>query len=252
MSHLYFFIFLITSIVIGMLIGSINTSRIIAKIFKINILNLGSKNPGATNLARVSKISLGVIAALLDLFKIIIAGYIFYLITYYSHNEIKKTIIGLPLNDFTYKLSYLIYLTPAVGVIAHCYPVYSGFKKGGKGTASFVGFAFFVSPYVGLVFFLLWWTIELITKYVSLASLTSALITTIFYWINRLRYFYWLSDVSPSFFFIRDFVDHSLVTFVFVILLFLTLMIFWRHNQNIVRLLNKKESKFYFNKKYKI
>lgn len=227
------------SFVIGMLIGSINFARIIAKMKKID-LNQGSKNPGATNISRISRLSYGVFVALADLFKVLVAGYLYYCIGYfiswYPHQTLHQIV------------AIMIYLTPAIAVFGHCFPIYKKFRDGGKGVASIVGFLFFVSPYVGLVGFVAWWIIQLSTKYVSVASLLAPLIGIISIWIPKFSYFYWLNHVQP----LINWTMHDYFTWmqivVFIFGFLLVILVWYKHTPNIKRLIHKQEAKFYFSK----
>ncbi|UUD37865.1 glycerol-3-phosphate acyltransferase [Mycoplasmoides fastidiosum] len=244
---------------IGLLIGSISFSKIVSYIKKIDLLNQGSKNAGATNLARLSKLRFGYLVAFADMGKVILAGYLFYLVAGYTSLAILDSGYITENNmqtDFRYVLTFLIYLTPAVATFAHCFPLYSGFRKGGKAVASFAGFTFFVSPWLGLFFVGIWWAVQLIKSYVSLSSIIAALLTPFFYWIPALQRFYWISRsraIQPRFFFIlgqNRSVDWVLITYVFLLLLAIALLLIWRHRENIVRLLTKQERKFSVIKKF--
>lgn len=111
-------------------------------------------------------------------------------------------------------------LTGAVAVLGHIYPVWLGFK-GGKGVATTFGvFAFFdfFNPFPALLGGLVWYLTLKKTRYVSVASmaglLTASLLTPVF---NMPRAYY-------------------------VVSLFLTALVVWRHRSNIERVLSGREA----------
>jgi glycerol-3-phosphate acyltransferase PlsY len=131
---------------IGYLLGSILFAQILSlTIAKKNIRELGSHNPGATNLTRNTNKTLGGAATLLDATK----GYLAILICAFIADAVK--------NDM---LHHLIYISGLFAVIGHCFPIVyvcSLFKHkfnnslakkhlGGKGVATFGGITFAFSP----------------------------------------------------------------------------------------------------------
>ena len=103
-------------------------------------------------------------------------------------------------------------------IIGHIFPIWLKFK-GGKGVATFIGFLFSINPYVGLLFLILWMAVALSTKYSSLGSLTAILVVPIYF----------------------IFINFNLYIGIFFI--YLSLIIYLKHSENIKRLLNKTESK---------
>ena len=103
--------------------------------------------------------------------------------------------------------------------LGHLYPVYLGFK-GGKGVATALGIYLVLSPlsvlYAGILFVLLVW----IWRYVSLGSILAAAV------------------VPPLVYFIEQ------STPLLIASLFISLMVIWRHRENIGRLLAGEENKF--------
>ena len=103
-------------------------------------------------------------------------------------------------------------------IIGHIFPIWLKFK-GGKGVATYIGFLFSINPYIGLSFLILWLVVALSTKYSSLGSLTAILIAPIYF----------------------IFINFNLYIGIFFI--YLSLIIYLKHSENIKRLLNKTESK---------
>ena len=120
-------------------------------------------------------------------------------------------IIGLYLPD--------IYLgiAGASAVVGHCYPIWLKFS-GGKGVATGLGIIAMLSPISGFLFIITWIIIAFLFKYSSLSALLA----------------FFVSSIS-SFFLERS--DISLA------ILFMTLITFFRHKENIKRLVSGTESK---------
>ena len=120
-------------------------------------------------------------------------------------------IIGLYLPD--------IYLgiAGASAVVGHCYPIWLKFS-GGKGVATGLGIIIMLSPLSGFLFIITWIIIAFLFRYSSLSALLA----------------FFVSSIS-SFFVERS--DISLA------ILFMTLITFFRHKENIKRLVSGTESK---------
>ena len=103
-------------------------------------------------------------------------------------------------------------------ILGHIYPVWLNFK-GGKGVATYIGFLFGLNPYIALSFLLVWLVIALISKYSSLGSLIGIL-------------------VAPAYFIFINFNFYILIFFIY-----LTFIIYFKHTENVKRLINKTESK---------
>ena len=101
--------------------------------------------------------------------------------------------------------------------LGHCYPIWLKFR-GGKGVATFFGLLFALSWPIGLVAGATWLGTAALFKYSSLASLAAAAILPIV---------------------VLLFSSNNL----FLLSIALIILIFWRHRENISRLLNSSESK---------
>ena len=108
-------------------------------------------------------------------------------------------------------------------ILGHIYPVWLKFK-GGKGVATYIGFLFGLNPYIAISFLLVWLITAFISKYSSLGSLIGILIT-------------------PAYFIFFNFNFYIIIFFIY-----LTLIIYIKHKENIKRLINKTESKIKFSK----
>jgi glycerol-3-phosphate acyltransferase PlsY len=117
-------------------------------------------------------------------------------------------------------------LAPAhIGAVAvaaflgHCYPVYLGFK-GGKGVATALGIFLVLCPLAVLGAFAIFAVLLWKWRYVSLGSIAAAAaIPLLVYFIDGR-----LAMVATT--------------------LFISLIVIWRHRQNITRLLNGSENRF--------
>lgn len=160
---------LIFALILAYLIGSLNFAIIISKIFKLsNPKHHGSKNAGATNMARVSGKKYGIIVLIGDALKAIIPMLICKI--FLSFNE-----------------SQLIYLGTAI-VIGHLFPIYFNFK-GGKGIATGFGFILALSPVSALFLLIIFGITLYLSRYVSLGSIMAAFfmpILTVIFNFDRL------------------------------------------------------------------
>ena len=101
--------------------------------------------------------------------------------------------------------------------LGHCYPIWLKFK-GGKGVATFFGLLFALAWPIGVAAGATWLATAAIFRFSSLAALLTALMTPL--WITFMGF-------------------NSL----FLLSLCLTGVIYWRHRENIIRLIRGQESK---------
>ncbi len=146
------------------LLGSMPTAYIFGKVLKkIDIRDHGSGNVGATNIFRtVGKVP-GIIVLLIDCAKGFLA----------------VTIIPVWLENFSTGITQdnpnTIYLVGAAVIAGHIWTVFLGFK-GGKGVATTAGVLAGLAPWILLLCLAVFIAIVRIWKYVSLASITAALV----------------------------------------------------------------------------
>ena len=154
---------IIVSLIFGYLIGSIPTAYLFGRLLKrIDIRQYGSGNVGATNAFRVLGKIPGTAVLLIDASKGIVA------------TTLLADLFGL--EEIIYRI--LLGLTAVIG---HNWTVFLGFK-GGKGIAASLGVligltikAVFFRP-VLILSILIWFAVFLISGYVSLASITAAVL----------------------------------------------------------------------------
>jgi glycerol-3-phosphate acyltransferase PlsY len=144
------------------LLGAIPFGYVIARARGVDLLSQGSKNIGATNVGRVMGLWWGVLVFALDFAKgavpVLVAGLI------------ASDPDGLP--DLTRTLAGV------AAFLGHLFPIYLGFQ-GGKGVATGAGVAVVLMPILFLISFAVWAVVLLTTRYMSLASLTAAVLIII-------------------------------------------------------------------------
>lgn len=208
------------------LLGSIPSGLIIGKIFlKINLDEHGSKNIGASNAFRVMGLKYGILTLFFDALKaaipVILAKYLFPLmISDFS------TYLILFNKSFDYAILFGV-----AAILGHTFPIFLNFK-GGKAVASSLGVVFSLTPIIGVLALIVYFTVVLITKYASLGSTFAALAVGIGTSIQ---------------FLIQDILVEQ--TFVLIIYWALILFILIRHIPNYQRLFKKTEKKLEFKKK---
>lgn len=134
-------------------LGNFCSSYVFGKLFKeTDIRKHGSGNAGATNALRVFGVKIGVLAAVCDLLKGVIAV------------MIGKHFIGTDVG---------IYSAAIAVAVGHNWPVLLKFN-GGKGIATSFGVIIAIKPTLAICIFIVFVLIVVTTKYVSLGSVLSA------------------------------------------------------------------------------
>lgn len=145
-------------IILGYLLGSLNFSIIIGKLFyKTDVREHGSKNAGATNTLRTLGKLPAILVLALDALKAVIAYFVAFLIT---------------------KDTYISYTSATTAVIGHNFPVYFGFR-GGKGVITSLLAIFCISPLIGGICLAFALVVIAISKFVSLGSILGAILALI-------------------------------------------------------------------------
>lgn len=159
---------LFITLVISYLLGSLPFGYLVAKAKGVNIFEVGSKNPGATNVKRVLGSGPGNLVFALDALKGLLAAAIPLVFQ-----------IGGPSGSLGYDLGGV---AGVVGAVAgHSFSCFTKFR-GGKGVATAAGGLFVLMPVPCVVAGTGWGVTFFVSKYVSLASITAALIMTICPW----------------------------------------------------------------------
>lgn len=195
------------SFIIGYFIGCIQSAFIVGKLVgKIDIREHGSGNAGMTNVTRVLGAKAGMFVFICD---------------------ILKGLIAFNLCKFIFSDSDLsgLYATYAGfgAIIGHDFPFYLKFK-GGKGTATTLGFLLFVNPIIATVTYVIGFITAFVSKYISLASLVMTAVFVALMVVVKMP----LEQI--------------------LIMAIVMILCYYQHRDNIKRLIKGEERKFSFKK----
>lgn len=209
-------IYSISALIAAYLLGSIPTAVWLGQAFYgVDVREYGSGNAGATNTFRVLGKKPGIAVMTIDILK----GYTATKLAY---------LIGLSVTGPKFSEQFVNYEL-ALGVIAvmgHLFPIFAGFR-GGKGVATLFGMVLAVNPLAGLLCVTTFVTVLIISKHVSLASISAGFafpLGTVFLFQSSVK-----SEVLYS--------------------ICVCVLIMVTHQKNIERLLKGKESKVYLFRK---
>lgn len=212
----------IICLLIGYVFGLFQTAYFYGKAHGIDIRQHGSGNSGTTNALRVLGTKAGLIVFAGDCLKCIIAVVVVRLLFGESHMQ----------------SIYLLYLYAGAGaILGHNFPFYMGFR-GGKGIAATAGLILSFHPYFIVMGVVLFFGTFLLTHYVSLGSLlvyAGFVVEMII--CGQLGVF---GELSQAQLFEMYIISGALAG-----------MAYWKHRENIVRLLHGEERKTYLFKKDK-
>lgn len=153
---------LITSgLIAAYLIGSFSSAVLIGRwFFGTDVRKHGSGNAGATNTIRVLGTKVGVVVLLLDVFK----------------GWLAVALFGFFGDGLTEPMASYVKLGYALAVVlGHVFPLYTSFK-GGKGVATLLGVGLALFPLASVIILGWFALVLLITRYVSLGSITAAIL----------------------------------------------------------------------------
>ncbi|WP_199880776.1 glycerol-3-phosphate 1-O-acyltransferase PlsY [Bacillus massiliglaciei] len=198
-------IIILIVLALAYLIGSIPSGLIIGKAFyQTDIREHGSKNLGGTNTFRTLGVKAGLTVTIMDILKGTLAA----LLPLWLDIDIHPLLAGV------------------FAVVGHMFPIFAGFR-GGKAVATSAGVILAYAPVLFLILVAVFFIILLVTRYVSLASMTAA-------------------AASLAYSLIFKFDDWPLV----LVTAFIAIFIFYRHRANIGRIINHTEPKInWFRKK---
>ena len=144
------------------LLGSISSAVVVTRIMRLeDPRNVGSRNPGATNVLRYGGKTAAALTLLGDLLKGVIAI--------------------LVARVFTQDATVLV-LVGLCAFLGHIYPVFFGFR-GGKGVATGFGVWLALSPWVALALAVTWLLVAALFRYSSLAALIATAAGPIYAWV---------------------------------------------------------------------
>ncbi len=201
-----FYLLTALSAITGYLFGGINGAIILSKaVYRKDIREYGSKNPGFTNFKRVFGNGIATWGVMLiDIAKTLIPVLVFSILF--------ENLCGMR--------QYGAAITGLFCMIGHAYPLWYRFK-GGKTFMTFATTVWFVDLYMSLIFLCVFLLILFTVKFMSLSSMTAA-------------------ASCPVSLFLLGY-NHISVP---LIMLVGALLLIWRHKANILRLIRGEESKF--------
>jgi len=192
------------------LLGSIPFGLLLAKLFGgADVRKVGSGNIGAANVLRAAGPVAGILTLLLDAAKGTAA--IFLAARLSNHSATWMMIAGLCV------------------LAGHCFPIWLGFR-GGKGVATAAGVFLGLCPLAFLAAVILFVLVVLYWRFVSLGSISAAAAMPL------LMYFFWAPHHAPP----------HIITFG---TLAATLLIVYKHDANIQRMVQGDEPRFSFRRK---
>lgn len=224
-GSIYFFEYAVPVILISAisyLMGCINTSIVITKIFKrgTDIRFIGSGNAGFTNTLRTLGKKMAILTFAGDFLKGILAVLIaIWIISFYPNIA----------NDFVvYKC--ILWFAGSLCVIGHIYPCFFGFK-GGKGILTAWSVSLFIDWRVFLVLISVFLLVFIFSRIVSLASVFAAILYPI------------STFLLTCFIDYKNFGDIYVCAFPTMCSLLISMIVLYKHRGNIRRLLSGQESK---------
>lgn len=198
------FLWYVVIFVVSYLIGSINLSIVLCKKIKgQDIRDLGSGNAGTTNTLRILGKGPAALTLLFDILKGVICVIIARLLS----------ITGWILDP-----RMLVQIAAIGAILGHDFPIYYQFK-GGKGVATSLGIIFAIDYRIGAVCLVFGILIIVFTRYVSLASITCAVLFVIMVLFIKTTYMGFFSA------------------------LIIAGLLIYKHRSNIARLLKGTENK---------
>jgi len=203
-------IYSVSALILAYLCGSIPTAVWIGMAFYgVDVREYGSGNAGATNTFRVLGKKAGIPVMLLDIFK----GWTATNLAYF---------IGVSTTGPVHSAAYINYAL-ALGIAAvmgHLFPIFAGFR-GGKGIATLFGMVLAINLPAALLCVGVFIVVLLITRYVSLSSITAGF-----------TYLFGVTFVFPLY--IKSVIIYGMC---------ICALILVTHQKNIERLLKGKESR---------
>ena len=191
---------------IGFALGGIPTSHLIASRKHVDLRKVGSGNLGATNMSRSLGARLGILVGVLDLLK-----------------GVLPPLMALVFFDLP---SNALLVIGMLTIIGHIYTPYLPSHRGGKGVATGAGVIAVLFPSAILFGLLAFFSVALVSRYVSLASMTT-------YALLIPYYIFWSVQYGEP-------VEYASLAFLGI----LSLLIIWAHKENVKRLLHHTEPKF--------
>ncbi len=219
-----YYLALLVVAVISYLIGSLNSAIISVRLIKRqDIRDFGSHNAGLTNVYR----TFGGISAAMTLIIDVLKGII---VVFGTRAVLFSS--GLFLSD-EHNVMTACMVASMFAIMGHCFPIFYGFK-GGKGILIAAVCTICINPPVFLLAVVAFLIVFIVTRYVSLSSITCCVYYPICYILADLIMFGELNIYTAI---------HAIIA------LAMGIFCLVRHMPNIQRLRNHTESKFTFRKR---
>jgi glycerol-3-phosphate acyltransferase PlsY len=193
------------------LLGSIPFGYLAGRLIGVDIRQAGSGNVGATNVVRVLGKRYGYPVFALDVLKGFVA--------------VKIAMLVAPGRSPAWNSPEIFGILAAISsVLGHLYPPWLTFK-GGKGVATSAGALLALTPIATLIGVIIWIIVFCLTRYVSLASITAAVVLPVIILL-----------VSSD--------DQNKRKPLFYSSACVAAVIIWRHRSNLCRLMRGTEPRF--------
>jgi len=210
-------------VLVGYVFGLFQTAFIYGKMHGIDIRDHGSGNAGTTNTLRVLGLKAGLIVLLGDILKCIVPVLL-----------VKLYCNTMGAESFGDMEILLMMYAGAGAILGHNYPFYLKFK-GGKGIAATAGLIIALPWQITLVEAIVFFSVFFISHYVSLGSLCIYAVLVIeMIVLGQMGVFG---------------MDQPVLVELYVLTTLLAVMAFWKHRENIGRLIKGEERKTYLKKK---
>ncbi len=202
----------LAALAFGYVLGSVPFGLILTRAAGLgDVRAIGSRSIGATNVLRTGNKKLAALTLLLDGLK----GTAAVLLT--SLLAARLGTGAAPASQGLLTVLLIPWVAGLGAVVGHLYPVWLGFK-GGKGVATYIGVLIGAYWPAALVFCLAWLVVAVVTRFSSLASLIGTFVVFIYFTI----------------------VGGQLVVPIIAII---SALIYWKHRENIRRLIAGQESR---------
>ncbi|PMJ91297.1 glycerol-3-phosphate 1-O-acyltransferase PlsY [Vibrio sp. 10N.261.55.A7] len=157
----------LTLIISAYLLGSISSAVLICRVLRLpDPRNIGSQNPGATNVLRIGGKKAAIAVLLCDMLK----GTIPVWGGYFLNID-----------------SFLLGVVAIAACLGHMYPIFFHFK-GGKGVATALGAIAPIGLGLTSIIVFTWLVVAIVFRYSSLAALVSVLLAPFYTWLIKPQY----------------------------------------------------------------
>ena len=209
---------------VAYLTGAVLWAKLFSKwLFKKNIEDFKSKNPGAANIGRNFGVLYGVLVWFFDAGKTVLVMLLALILA-----QLKLWA------NFDFFSTVNVALVGFVSIIGHVFPVYHKFK-GGKGFSPLIGLLLFYNNWFVLYLIIIYPVFVLMSRIISVSSIGTAWTSALFTYIPGLRYDHYIAG-NPVFNSANPWWAASLI------LIVLSILITWTHRKNIIKLINHEEN----------